>query len=403
MPNGTETLYPIKQFNFKHTDAETNINYVWRYMYEAIANDNLLLGYIDDHKDMRHYALLKGEALGLRAYMHIDLLRLFGPQTTNGSAKAIPYRTEYNNKLVHIMTVDEVMQAAEKDLLEAYDLLKDDPIKTVGRRNIDLTNYDAGIAEDFRGSRMNYYAVCGTLARLYMLMGQKQKAAQYAQEVIDAKDIFWLITPADRNQNSLYQNEMVFGLYLGQNITNTLGRITGTGGSQAEVTISDGLLQKVFVTEGEGASDDYRYGTTMWASAQGQEGKTTRKYFWDTNTTANTSTLYQPMAPMLRLTEMYYIVAEANAATPSNGVTVNMLNAVRKSRNVPNLTKENYTEPQLMELILAEARRDLIAEGQIFYWYKRLNHAILTENGEIEPAQVKWQWPLPTSEQQYNN
>ena len=48
------------------------------------------------------YELFKGEALGLRAYIHLDLLRLFAasPAMENGrNRKAIAYVDRYTNEL----------------------------------------------------------------------------------------------------------------------------------------------------------------------------------------------------------------------------------------------------------------------------------------------------------------
>lgn len=67
-------------------------------MYNVIANINNFLEYVDKNKDVlvteRYYETMKGEALGLRAFLHFDLLRMFGPiYKEHPASKAIPYRT----------------------------------------------------------------------------------------------------------------------------------------------------------------------------------------------------------------------------------------------------------------------------------------------------------------------
>lgn len=194
LPAGTEQLSYFKRFDYTHSDAETFINNIWSTAYKVIANTNLLINHMEEDAniDNKKYKILHGEALGIRALVHLDVLRLFGPQPSNLNASSVPYRTRFDNQTVGNMTVGEVLDAAEKDLLEARELLQDDPVKEYGRKQTGITDYDSKIAENFRGSRMNYYAVCGMLARLYMYKGDKQNAAKYAQEVVDAKDIFWL-------------------------------------------------------------------------------------------------------------------------------------------------------------------------------------------------------------------
>lgn len=409
LPSGTEPLAPIKEFDYSHSDAEDIIKYIWQYQYKSIANANLILQYIDEEGGVLSddvFNIIKGEALGLRAYMHLDLLRQFGPQPDDLSQEAIPYRTQFTNTTVAPMKASEVLDYAEKDLLEAYQLLANDPIKTYGRKNSDLSNYDSGIAENFRGCRMNYYAVCGTLARLYAWKGDLQTAAKYAQEVINANATFWLINNKERsNTNTLYQSELVFSLYIGaSSIQNGLTTVFGGGttGTSNVLTLSSGMLGFMFSTDtGEGSSSDYRYDTYMWAGNNSVEGKSPRKYYWAETTVSATADI-QPVVPMIRLTEMYYIVAEANASTPSNGMAREMLNEVRESRNLPDLYRDSYTEEDLKKVILAEARRDFVGEGQLFYLYKRWNADIETNKGNVSTTDIKWQLPRPQQEQEYN-
>lgn len=404
LPSGTEELAYFKKFDYTESNTEDIIDNIWGTGYNVIANANLLLGHIesDTNNEKGNYKLIRGEALGVRALVHLDLLRLFAPQSTTGNDKAIPYRTKYDNQTVGFMTVNEVLEAAEKDLLEARTLLAEDPIKVNGRKNSSLTNYNSKTAENYRGCRMNYYAVCGLLARLYTLKGDLDTAEQYAQEVIDASNIFWLISPNEVSGNPLFQQEILFSLYIGSNIQSGLMSafgVSSTGGTDV-LSTSDGMLSAIFVS-GEGASDDYR---RSYAWRNSSDGKTTTKYLWefdDNNTTTSVSQLLQPVVPIIRLSEMYLIVAEAHAAK-GDGVTVDTLNTLRKSRNLPSLLKTDYTQDELVELILAEARREFVAEGQMFYMYKRLNHSIMTESGEIATHNVQWTLPIPKVEQQYN-
>jgi hypothetical protein len=408
LPGGTEALAPIKKFDFEHSNSVSIIDNIWKYMYTSIANDNLLLQNLKDKGplDESTYRIIRGEALGLRAYMHLDLLRLFGPQPGDSDQAAIPYRTEFDNNTVRVMKASEVLAAAEKDLLEAYGLLTDDPIKVNGRKNADLTDYNSGIAENFRGCRMNYYAVCATLARLFMWKGDKATAAKYAQEVIDATNIFHLVKRNELQGNYLYQCEIIFGLYLGQSIQNQLTSIfggTSTGGSNV-LTISTGYISNMFSADaGEGASDDYRNQSFMWNNnTNGVEGYATNKYLWAFSGSLYAKADLQPIVPMLRLSEMYYIVAEANADQPNSGVTRQTLNTLRKSRNLSPLAQDSYTSSALLKLIQYDARREFIAEGQLFFFYKRLNQPILTESGSLSLDQIKWNFPLPQLETEYN-
>lgn len=405
LPGGTETLAPFKKFDFTHSDAEDIIDNAWQYMYTSIANANLILSYLGSNTPLstKTYNVIRGEALGLRAFMHLDLLRLFGPQPDDLTAEAIPYRTQFDNQTAHNKTVGGVLDAAEADLLEARELLANDPIKEYGRKNADLENYNTGLAENFRGCRMNYYAVCATLARLYMWKGDKTTAAKYAQEVIDANKTFWLVKKSDINNNYLFQCEVIFGLYLGSNIQSGLTSVFGvsTSGKSDVLTVSSGFVNSMFLA-GEGATDDYRNASYMWNSSTGTEGKATNKYKWSIESSVPAKNDIQPIVPLLRLSEMYYIVAEANAQTPDNGVSRSMLNDLRQSRNLSKLSKDEYSGSEIVSLILADARREFVAEGQLFYMFKRMNRAITSESGNIDINKITWKLPIPKTEDEYN-
>ena len=219
-------------FNYRDSEVEGRLASTWQQMYKAIANTNLVLKNLEGKQpgDLENFNLIKGEALGLRAYIHLDLLRLFGPVLKDGlEQKAIPYHEEFSNQIVKIMTAKEVLEKIEKDLLAAYTLLEEDPVKTLGRTyNANLENKD--LAYQFRGIRMNYYAVCGTLARLYQLKNDAANALKYAGEVLEATDIFQLLKRDDIIQvdrrDLMFQRELIWALY-DQNFEKKLGSKMG--------------------------------------------------------------------------------------------------------------------------------------------------------------------------------
>ena len=85
-------LYDFMHFDLTTTGAENRLERVWTKMYQAISNLNILLSDLRKYgpADFTDYNLIKGEALGLRAYLHLDLLRLFGPVLTGGAGRDEP-------------------------------------------------------------------------------------------------------------------------------------------------------------------------------------------------------------------------------------------------------------------------------------------------------------------------
>ena len=74
--------------------------------------------------------VLTGEALALRAFLHLDMLRLFGPvYVKNPSAEAIPYNESDKVSALPILAADTVMGRVLRDINAAEQLLKgNDPV-----------------------------------------------------------------------------------------------------------------------------------------------------------------------------------------------------------------------------------------------------------------------------------
>lgn len=379
----------------------------WKKMYEAIANTNLLLQNLkdSDKEKFENYDLIKGEALGLRAYIHLDLLRLFGPVLKEGlNQKSIPYREEFTNQLVTFMTAEEVLGKIEKDLLEAYTLLANDPIKEYGRQaNKNLENKD--LAFQFRGVRMNYYAVCGTLARFYQLKGNESEALKYAKEIIDATEIFQLLKRDDimdsRGPNLMFERELIWALH-DEKIESKMGYQLYFS---YKYNIDMPSREFIYETNGYGSVEDYRrvywwqevkLSTTFWVL-----GKYARTYANNTagsTVTRKDITVWEKLLPMIRLSEMYYIAAEANLET-NTPETYRLLNEVRVSRNLTPLPEElKNNKAVLAEQIMYEYMKEFWGEGKLFYEYKRQYRDIITREGNIRASRALFELPIPDSE-----
>ena len=167
-------------------------NKIYLEMYNIIANINNFLKYLEKNRSViktnHYYEMMKGEALGLRAFLHFDLLRLFGPvYSANSSEKTIPYRKELNEKAPPRLTADEVIIHILTDLQEANDLLEQHDPQRFGYPDLMDIDYDAFVNQ--RQLRMNLYAVKAVLARVYSYKGDEEskgKAVRYAREVNSA-------------------------------------------------------------------------------------------------------------------------------------------------------------------------------------------------------------------------
>ncbi|MBO5862037.1 MAG: RagB/SusD family nutrient uptake outer membrane protein, partial [Bacteroidales bacterium] len=145
----------------------SRFNETWNKAYSLILNCNLLLENLETTGVSftgDNYKIIKGEALALRAMLHFDMLRLFGPVfSRNADLPAIPYYKEYTIVPNAQMTAREAAQEITKDLLEARILLANDPVRTEGTR-LDAPSDGSSTFMYYRNLRLNYYAVTALLA-----------------------------------------------------------------------------------------------------------------------------------------------------------------------------------------------------------------------------------------------
>ena len=403
------------EFDYTNMDVEGRLNATWAKMYEAIANTNLLLGYLEnaDPNDIEHYNWIKGESLGLRAYLHLDLLRLYGPvlQGDGMQQKSIPYHEEFSNQIVQLMTAEEVISRIQRDLDSAYVLLADDPIKVNGRDQAkDEFNGDddveteriPGFAVTYRGSHMNYYAVCATLARLYQLKGDQQNALKYAMEVIDGgKDVFEFVRREDLAEGEpdrMFERELIWSVYDMQ--------IKAHLADELKSSEHDDLFMEYVYEDARsyGSEEDYRenYWITEYPSSPSfwYVSKYDREFSLQDQSDI---TVYRSAIPMIRLTEMYYIAAEANLET-NPAETYRLLNAVRESRNISALpTSIEQDANTLREQLIYECQKEYWGEGKLFYFNKRLFLNIQTREENIPASEAIYELPIPDDEIEFGD
>lgn len=392
--------------NYKDAGVVNRLDAAWTQLYKVIANLNLMLGYLaeEDKGGFKHYDLIKGEALGLRAYLHLELLNLFGP-VFNGTSEelSIPYREDFSNQLVQRMPVKEVLAKIERDLLEAYGLLKEDPIHIYGRqvKASEEQPENTELSESFRGCRMNYYAVCAALARLYLLEKDHGNALEYAKEVIEAEDIFQLVHRNDlldeQFRDELFSRELVWSV-LDPVFTadGHIGRLHNAGYN------FDFDFWKYIYQSGEkyGSLEDYR-NQYWWRLTQTTIPDYILTKYTVIDDDKNVTNLGYEV-PMIRLTEMYYIAAECQLETAPEE-SWRLVNVVRESRNLPALPITLANDKiALMDRIVDEARKDFFGEGKMFAMYKRLFRDIDLGNGKIIKASKNlFELPVPNAELEF--
>ncbi|POY37368.1 hypothetical protein C3K47_06290 [Solitalea longa] len=393
----------LKPLTYTSTGIRTIVDNAWKNMYNVIANVNNILDHIDADKAKftgDNYQIIKGEALAIRAFIHLDLLRLFG--STDLTQTAIPYVTTLGTNVTPRSKGEQVMELILKDLNDAADNLKVDPIKIGLKRNSD-------IFLDNRHQHLNYYAVKAIMARAYLWKNDKENALINAKEVIDiANKTFPWILPAnitaslERDRDYTFSTENLFALNVFD--LKTIGNTwlyTATTTSQLQksgaAAGTSGYTQ-MFETASIGANDlrllyvTKKVGTSTYI---------VNKFYQPDNLRPD----YAAMMPLLRRSEMNYIAAECNIGI-DNQAAINYLNEVRGNRGIVVPLSSSLTDDQIRTEILKEYRKEFQGEGQLFAYCKRTKQTIIPgtpSGGYIGTpiTEVQMILPLPDSEVEF--
>nr|WP_121270500.1 RagB/SusD family nutrient uptake outer membrane protein [Pedobacter schmidteae] len=413
---------------FKYTDQTLISKYdqIWASGYSAISNCNAILEVIDQKKAVfqdKNYELIKGEALALRAYLHFDLLRMYAPSYKNNpSAPAIPYVTIVSIKSTPFSTVTEVLDKLIADLSAAKNLLRgSDPILSPGYIvGYPEKVYPEGTAEakkatetksgslflQNRRHRMNFYSTCAELARVYLYKNDFPNSLQNAKEVIDAKKFPWTLSSDFNNTNpelrdKIFYPELITAWFVAQdkNQTDHFAALFTKNDAMytPSITQKDLIYEKATV-----GADDWR--RAQWF-LDVPSSNNTGKAFLQKYTTNSTplKNLHPTVAPALRLSEMYYIAAEASFDSDPINATA-LVDTVRKHRGIGTPLPKNITRSEFIDKLVGEARKEFYGESQIFFMHKRLNRDVINANGLIYPASNSiFVSPIPVDEQAYRN
>ncbi|MFY0254637.1 RagB/SusD family nutrient uptake outer membrane protein [Chitinophaga sp. 30R24] len=396
-------------YNYKDQTLINKKDLAWKRLYEVIANSNIILSKVDVKRSVLsgvNYGLVKGEALAMRAWCHFDALRLFAPSfAVDPNAKGVPYVTAFTKDAQTMQTVKGLLDSVIKDLTAAKELLRTvDPILQpgykVGYMIKDSSNESGGeLFAQQRRHRLNYYAVCGELARVYLYKNDKANALKEALEVINANKFPWtrqedFMSGDDSKKDRILYKELIFGFYM-PNRKDALSYVFRQGGGNG-LYISTTEGRNIYEVAGVGG-EDFRF--KQWFSEQSIPSGT---YLQLEKYKRGDANLHYLMGPALRLSEIYYIAAES-AYEQDPQKAWGYFNEVRLHRGIAPYSGQDDATSFYSEL-LKEARKEMYGEGQIFYMYKRLNKAISGPGGKPIPASNGiFVLPLPDDEIAYGN
>ena len=345
-----------------------------------------------ENDDYNHY---RGEALGLRGFLHLELMRLFAcAPAMDNNARGVPYVTEYSTDVVGQKSVGETMQMVVKDLQDALTYLARDakPTEETAQGNNFL---------EISRTRFNYFACCTALARAYLWMGDTQNALKYANMVIDhhteafSAGFNWVdftnMQSTKRNElDAAFTSEHLFQLYIHdwEDIGNFY--FTRNGGTSV-LNPSEATAQDIYEMD-KGLGNDYRY---LKAYEQDGEQRYMAKFWYNEGSTFNN------YYPLIRMTEAWYIAAECQKqSNPARAIE--LLNQVRENRGLSLYPlAETLSADEIQQEIYKEYRKEFVGEcGQLFLYYKRLNLSEI-KGTSTRGSKSVYVLPIPANDREF--
>lgn len=387
----TGNYYYLHRFEYNNATSQSVISTVWSKMYNAIANVNILIKGIDEHRGVLQAdeeKIYEGEAYALRGFLHFDLLRLFGKSYIAGpNDNSIPYVLGISKNVTPLSSVSVILDLAIKDLEKAATLLEDDPVKT------------GQTTTTFIGSRefhLNYYAVRALLARIYLYKNDKENALKNALEVINSNKYPWVtsdkVTSTTRDsRDGIFKTECIWMLN-NRNLESLVENYLTDGNSSNLLLVDPAVRDEIFETTLYGFDwrcnyyfdtlKEYYCGSTKLWQVSGKD--------------------YNNREPLIRISEMYLIAAEC---TDNKTDALKYINTLRQHRGFDSsndLKDENITEDMLQEIIGKEYRKEFIGEGQWFFYCKRKDIADLPDV-KVPFSKSYYVLPIPDQEKEYGD
>lgn len=282
------------------------------------------------------------------------------------------------------------------------------------------------LIDDFykgRGYRLNYYAMTALLARVYQYMGEDELAYQYADSVMNFKaygltgneysmftnEDWWPVQSAnddnERREDIKVVSTLVFALYATDayedyGLENYFQKKSENTFGNAQWMTLDLEGQEIFknpLTQEDEYENDYRSRYLLFApdyyAFQDNKYRLSGKWYCSDDKTLRTKNLQT--LPMIRSTEMRYIIAEHKAKTGDFEGAYQILNEIRSNRGLWDPMPTQNTMADFQRDLIRDAQREWISEGQLFYMYKRLGAKIKIGNEVRKLNKSEYMLPIP--------
>jgi len=342
-------------------EPEASNSGMWNQPYYGLMLVNTILGQIDDmpaetEEEIAERDNIKGQALALRALFHFDLVRVYGVMPENGDPSTkmgVPIMDK---------VIDPESKPPRNSVKEVYDFVISD-LQTA-----------AGLMKDAKDDGIfNSYAAKALLSRVQLYYNNPSAALVLAEEVISS-DLYSLL------DTSSYVGSFVTG-----SNDETIFEVVNSSDDNSD---REGVGY-LWEPEGYGAltltnqmigimqenPEDIR---TKLLAPDTRDGESNRLgYLLKYPGKASSSRVFN--VPVLRLSEIYLIAAEAAIKTSDMTAAQGYLNDLLEART--DVADSLAVADVDMDVLMWERRKELVGEGHRFFDLVR-NGMVIDRNGD---------------------
>ena len=423
-PSSGHAYYNAYRFEYMNASVQPMINSIWTSMYANINKLNIILSNVDNIKKDPYYNIVKGEAMGMRALLHFELLKLFGPTISKEglSAKAIPYRDSVIFTPSKFTSAEEIIQKINADVAAAKQLLDKDPIRssfrTANGNQFGYERYNSLI--DRRGIRFNYYAALALSALVKQWSGDVVTAGQEAETLISELNTtgsMALATASSFGSNTSMNDirtstENILGLHSSSLRTSALNLLPDIADTRAVVNPLlypnyTWLNANLYAAAGHGSTNDFRLASWFQNNVRWKLTKYAIPESFNPiiSIDPGSSTYLQVNAFEIKILSLHtiYLVAAESYIKSNPQKAIDYLNVLRRTRGLTTdiVYNASYTNTQIQDLLFLEFRKENIGYGTLFAEYKRLYKAI-DRATPVQPSVSIFNFPIPAGESLYN-
>lgn len=406
---GTDMVQPDVSYGvhfnywFKYTSpSNTGIptNMMWRIMYKMIFSSNAVISTISSDTENETLQFYRAQALGFRAFCYWNLVQTYQfNYVGHESAAGVPIITEENQLEAATdgcarNTVQEVYDQILADLNEA----------------IELADKSGLTAEQLMESKpkrlLNLDALYGLRARVNLTMHKYADAATDAKSAINVSSHapLTIAQASVPGFNDINANNWMWGVAVAETdrvVTTGICNFPSMSCSFAYGYVTVGAwkigsenminalpptdVRRGWFLDGNLESPILTARQTAYLQNYGSMEPFVNVKFDSYQSVLNQSTNASDI-PLMRIEEMYYILAEGLAMSGNTTEAVNVLTDFEKKYRNPQFSTTASSPEEIQELVYSRRRVEFWGEGLSYFDLQRLNKTIDRRNDNFPSA-----------------